>query len=476
MLKIQKKFAVPFLILLSLPTSAMGLGLSIQTATLTWILVTKYNLDIADVGIVWSVGPMATIFGTILVGALSDRTWFMGGRRKPYILVGGICTALALIALPNIGLIAESFDAFTILGVAITTSLFIDLSINVSFNPSRSLIADVTPEGNIRAKSFLWMQTISGSISVIGYAVGAYFGNYTLIYVGAAIIFCFMTIPIFFVKEPRYLKENESDATRISFMEVIHIIRPLWGLALYVAYAMAINILDYSGNIALEIVLILVSLAFLAETAFKKERSHLSKNIFSFQKTLSANTFNWFGAFTLMIYLVPYIKFRIPDIADNTLSEVNNWGLFIYNGVAIFIPILILNQLVKRHGMIRVHMHSQWALVIAFLLFYFFGRSALQIWGFMFLAGFGWSSLITLPFAIYSQSADRNRMGFFTGIYNLSMIFPMLIVSLRFGRLMDVTSDKSNLFLLCALLVSIAIFFWFQVQKRERMLTSQVNT
>lgn len=154
MLKIQKKLSVPFLILLSLPTSAMGLGLSIQMATLTWILITKYNLDLAQVGIVWSVGPMATIVGTILVGALSDRTWFMGGRRRPYIVFGGLSTALALFALPNIGLIASSFDWFTIIGVSITVSLFIDLSINVSFNPSRSLIADITPEALYGLKAF----------------------------------------------------------------------------------------------------------------------------------------------------------------------------------------------------------------------------------------------------------------------------------------------------------------------------------
>jgi MFS family permease len=470
MLDIQKKLSVPFLILLSLPTSAMGLGLSIQTATLTWILVTKYNLDLAQVGIVWSVGPMATIIGTILVGALSDRTWFMGGRRRPYIAFGGLLTALALFALPNIGLIASSLDWFTVIGVAITVSLFIDLSINVSFNPSRALIADITPEGPIRAKSFLWMQTISGSISVIGYGIGAYFGNYALIYCGAVAILCFMLIPIFFIQESREIKQTSPTKGLISITEIVRIVKPLWGLALYTTYAMVVNITSFQGNSLLEIGLIIVSLLFLLETVYRKERPSLAPNIFSYQKTLAANSLNWFGAFTIMMFLVPYIRYRLPGISDEELGQINNWSLFIYNGVAIFAPVFVLDRFVKRLGMIHVHMYSQWALVLAFLLLSFFGTSAWQIWTFLFIGGFAWSSMITLPFAIYSQSADKDRMGLFTGVFNLSMILPMLIVSLRFGQLMEESENKSILFKICALLIVGSIVFWNQVKKREERL------
>ena len=463
-LEIQKKLSVPFLILLSLPTSAMGLGLSIQMATLTWVLVTQHGLNIAEVGIVWSVGPIATIIGTILIGAISDRSWFWGGRRRPFILVGGICTTLALLALPNIGLIASSLGIFTILAIAITVSLFIDLSINVSFNPSRSLIADTTPEGATRAKAFLWMQTMSGCTAVIGYAVGATFGNFVLIYCGAFVILCFMLFPILFITEPRELLTGGTDEEQlISLSEVCRIIRPLWGLGVYVIYAMTINLMDSQANIFVEGFMLLLSAYFLLETIYRKEKPALALNIFMFQKNLAANSLNWFGAFAIMMFLVPYIKFRIPEIGDNELGQINNWALFIFNGVAVVVPVLILNRLVGKFGMMKVHMNSQWALVLAFGLLYLFGNSALQIWSFMFIAGFAWSSMITLPFAIYSQFADRHRMGFFTGVYNLSMIFPMLIVSLRFGQLMENAENKSLLFLISALLVIGSIIFWHQV-------------
>ena len=78
-----------------------------------------------------------------------------------------------------------------ILGVAIAVAIALDLSINVSFNPARSLITDVTPEGAERTRGYTWMQTVSGSFGVLAYAIGAAFGNVALIYVGAGIVLLF---------------------------------------------------------------------------------------------------------------------------------------------------------------------------------------------------------------------------------------------------------------------------------------------
>lgn len=128
------------------------------------------------------------------------------------------------------------------------------------------------------------MQTISGSISVIGYGIGAYFGNYTLIYCGAIAILCFMLIPIFFIQETKELKQTTQTKGLISITEVLSIVKPLWGLALYTTYAMIVNITSFEGNQALEIGFILVSLLFLLETIYRKERKSLATNIFSYQK------------------------------------------------------------------------------------------------------------------------------------------------------------------------------------------------
>ena len=55
MLEIQKKLTNTFYAILALPATAMGFALSIQISALSWILSTKYRLDIHDVGVVDSV-------------------------------------------------------------------------------------------------------------------------------------------------------------------------------------------------------------------------------------------------------------------------------------------------------------------------------------------------------------------------------------------------------------------------------------
>ncbi|MFN3694021.1 MAG: MFS transporter, partial [Ignavibacterium sp.] len=88
MLEIQKKLTNTFYALLALPATAMGFALSIQISALSWILSTKYKLDIHDVGLVWAAGPIAGILGQVIIGIISDNVWFLNGRRRPFILIG----------------------------------------------------------------------------------------------------------------------------------------------------------------------------------------------------------------------------------------------------------------------------------------------------------------------------------------------------------------------------------------------------
>ena len=118
MLEIQKKLTNTFYSILALPATAMGFALSIQIAALSWILNTQYQLNVHEIGIVWAAGPLAGIFGHVIIGLISDKVWFWGGRRRPFILIGGVLAALMLIALPNIGKINDFF------GIAVSEKLY----------------------------------------------------------------------------------------------------------------------------------------------------------------------------------------------------------------------------------------------------------------------------------------------------------------------------------------------------------------
>lgn len=85
MLEIQKRLSNFFYGILSLPFTAMGFGLSIQISALSAICLTLYDFNPKEVGFVWIAGPLAGLIGQPLVGLLSDKFWFWGGRRRPFI-------------------------------------------------------------------------------------------------------------------------------------------------------------------------------------------------------------------------------------------------------------------------------------------------------------------------------------------------------------------------------------------------------
>ena len=87
MLAIQKKLTNSFYALISLPATAVGFCFSTQVAALSWILSTKYGLHIEDVALVWLAGPLSGIIAQPIVGLMSDKSWFMGGMRKPFIII-----------------------------------------------------------------------------------------------------------------------------------------------------------------------------------------------------------------------------------------------------------------------------------------------------------------------------------------------------------------------------------------------------
>ena len=77
------------------------------------------------------------------------------------------------------------------------------------------------------------MQTISGSIGVAGYAIGAIWDNYVLIYTGAIGVLLMAVLPPLFIEEPRSIETESEAPTAFSFVEMLMNIKPLWGFLIY---------------------------------------------------------------------------------------------------------------------------------------------------------------------------------------------------------------------------------------------------
>ncbi|MEM1327603.1 MAG: MFS transporter [Bacteroidota bacterium] len=408
-----------FYALLSLPSTAMGFALSVQIATLSWILNTKYGFDIHEVGLVWLAGPVAGILGQVIVGFISDNVWVWNGRRRPFILIGGTIAALMILALPHIDTIGNALGIPSLIAVAIGIALTLDLAINVSFNPARSIIADVTPEGEARTKGYTWMQTISGFFGVLAYLMSAYIGNYFLIYVGAFFVLLASVIPTLFIKEPRHLEEPIADET-------------------------------------------------ISEATSKPT------NWVAFLKICLAHAFTWVGVQTMFIYVFAYIKSNVMGFETTaSLSEAQNneigskigIAFAILNTVGFILPAFVLEPLAEKIGRVRTHTLAIAIMAIGYGLIVAFGQSVTALYLLMAVVGIGWSAVVSLPFAIMSEVVDQRKMGLMMGLFNLSVVLPQIVAS-NLGGFIEAQPDKNVIFTISAAMLGISALLWLLVKEQ----------
>lgn len=470
MLTMQQKLSAPFYILLSLPSTAMGFALSVQISALSWLLSTQYGLDIHEIGIVWAAGPIAGILGQVFVGFISDNIWFWNGRRRPFIVIGGVLAALSLLALPNIGIISESLGGIGILAVAIAVALSLDLSINISFNPTRSIIADVTPEGAQRTLGYTWMQTISGTFGVLAYVIGGYWSNFVLIYVGAALVLLFSLLPGFFIEEPKTLDTTDTIRAnaKFSWVDVFNDIKPLWG---FLAYSLYASVLHLTGVVVthyyFEILALLVTLYFVFETLNKNEANYSpaeAKHL-GFKKVLAAHSFSWIGIQTMFVFCYAFLQAKMSGLTTDQLGQTISYSFAILNGVAALLPALVLGPLANKYGRIKVHASALLVTGLAYALIAFWADTPASMYLFMAMAGIGWSAVVSLPFAIMSERVESAKMGLYMGLFNLSVVLPQLVVSLGVSLFLNKVENKSMVFVVCAIAMIISAISWLMIKE-----------
>jgi MFS family permease len=412
MLDMQKRLSNSFNAIISLPSTAMGFALCIQISALSWLLSTKYHLDIHEIGIVWAAGPLAGIIGQVLIGLISDGAWFWGGRRRPFILIGGTLAALMVFLLPRIDVVASALGIGNLLVVAVIVALTLDLSINIGFNPTRSLIADVTPDGEARTKGFTWMQTISGFWGVMAYLIGAYMDNYALISIGVVLVFAFSVVPMFFVTEPRELavKNDTVAATKTEWGQ-------LWRIYL-------------------------------------------------------AHGFSWLGVQSMFVYIIAFIQQHIvegqssPESFASQSGHVISISFAVMNVVGFLLPALVLAPLSTRIGRVRTQAGCIAIMAAGYFAIAFMANTPHRLYALMAVVGIGWSAVVSLPFAIMSEKVDKSRMGFFMGIFNLSVVIPQLL-STGVGYVLKTAPDSNVLFIICGSCLAVSAVLWCLVSEKH---------
>ena len=115
---------------------------ALQSANISRIFATL-GADPHNLSYFWILPPLMGILVQPIVGTLSDKTWTRFGRRIPYLFVGAAVAVLVMCLLPNAGSLGLTVSAAMMFGLV--ALMFLDTSINMAMQPTRSRRPRLTP-------------------------------------------------------------------------------------------------------------------------------------------------------------------------------------------------------------------------------------------------------------------------------------------------------------------------------------------
>lgn len=452
-------------LLLSAPSAGLGIALTSQITALSWLLQSQYHLAIDDIALVWAAGPLAGIVGQVAAGHASDRSWLFGGRRRAYLLVSGILSSAALLALPKLDTVSAVLGGISIVFVAACVALLLDIAINIGLNPARALIADIVPPGPERSLTFAYMQTLSGAAGVAITIIGAWLGNMWMIVIAAILALPLTSIPGFLVREPREIAAPELTET-LSLKLLLAMLLPIAPAAAFTVVSSVAKIIGLTIPVVPLALATAVATGFLAISIFRTDRTD---QVALARRILFAQGLSWIGIFTMFVFLAPVVSERLPQVDQDQFGRAIAISLGLFNLVAAIAPLTILMPLVARYRRAYVHAASMILMGLAFGVIGLFVQTELQLWFCMAAAGIGWGSLVSLPYVIFCDRIDARQLGLLLGIFNLAVVIPQLVVSLGLGAIAPSLSTRGALFVIAAIALFAAALAWAMVPPLKTM-------
>lgn len=357
-------------------------------------------------GLIWLAGPFTGMVVQPIVGALSDKTTSIFGRRRPYLLGGALLSAAALYAFPNSEAITNRIGSLLHLDLPVWSALLfaalmiwvLDACVNIAQGPYRALVPDVVPqEQHSIANSYISLAIGLGSVVAAGtapflkWAFGYQMSINGQFIMAAAAFSLGMIWTCTVIKEKRYIPNNDDKKEKFNFIQSL------------------------------------------------KDFFALSPEV---GKICWMQFFTWIGTMCMMIYFTQYcvhIVFKVPDLTGVTEAVKSSYDSLVLAGTnfssvcfAIFnlvcfliaIPIGVLSV---KYGNKKIHIISMLTMALAYIGMALFPNvKAVAV--FMGISGIGWASICALPFAMLSQYIKQGTEGSVMGIFNIFIAGPQVFV------------------------------------------------
>jgi maltose/moltooligosaccharide transporter len=412
----KEKPALSFPALWNMSFGFLGIqfGWGLQMANMSPIY--KY-LGAADdqIARLWLAAPLTGLLVQPIIGAMSDRTWGPLGRRRPYFLVGAILSSIALVLMPNSGLLADwLIPHLPKFYMAAMLLWILDASINVSMEPFRAFVADKLPERQ-RGMGFAMQSFFIGVGAVIAgilpYILRNWFGvsadganalptNVKIsFYLGAAAFLGAVVWTVISTKEdpPADLEEfRRRKAGGGGFGKVL------------------------------------------------REIPEALRHTPPLMRRLAVvQFFTWLGLFCMWLHFsnaVPVI-FGSSDATSDLFKRGVEWAGVCYavkDGVTF---VAAFGLMAAATTFSRRHVHAACLalgglglLAIGFL----HGEEQKYfLLGALALGGIAWASILSMPYAMLAGALPADRMGVYMGIFNFFIVVPEILAALFFGQLVE---------------------------------------
>ncbi|WP_047446074.1 MFS transporter [Alistipes sp. ZOR0009] len=417
-------------------------GFALQNANVSRIL-SNFGADLHHLSFFWLLAPIMGLIIQPWVGAASDRTWNRLGRRKPFIFGGAIAAAIGMFLMPNANWLIHIIPpiAFGALMLAL-----MDASFNVTFQPFRSLVADMTPDSQTN---------IGYSVQTLLINLGAIIGS-LLPYILTNVIGIENTA------EPGHVPPSVIWSFYIG--GAILLVSVLWTVFRTKEYAPK-EFAEYQGK--------------------SLEEEKVSEKI-SFWKTLASmplvmrqlavvQFFSWFALFIMWVYTTPAVAQHIwgTAIGDSSSSAYNdaaNWVGVLFGLYSVFAAVfaIFMNKIADSLGRKKTYAFALIMGALGFLSIYLFkGEYALILS--MVGIGIAWAAILAMPYAILSRSLPAGRTGVYMGIFNITVVVPQIISGLLTGPLLKYLFNDRAIYMiiLAGISMLIASLFVFVVKDQK---------
>jgi len=392
----------------------------------------------SQIPMLWLAAPVTGLLVQPLVGYFSDRTWCRLGRRRPYFLGGAIFSTIALFLMPQASAI----------WMAVICLWILDTSVNVSMEPFRAFVGDLLPEKQ-RKTGYAMQSVMIGAGAVIasflpqilthfGVSTEAPIGHIPAtvrysFYIGAVVLMCAILATITTTPEYPPADMNEFKELKKQPFDPFRSLKEMGQAFVTMPQTM--------------------------------------------RRLAVVQFFTWAAFMVMWVYFTPGIASGVFHAQPGTAAyeTAANWGsscFGIYNGVAFVFSFLLL-WLTTKFSAKKIHIVC---LIIGGLGLGSLGLTLLGVQfsqyaliGPMVCIGIAWSSILSMPYALLSNSLPAEKMGFYMGVFNFFIVIPQICVNLFFGPFMKYALGSSAIAAVGVggLSLLVAAAFTFRVQEKH---------